>query len=114
MKKVMFQLRKGYFGANSTGVNISSSNGDCLGINIMLKSDIDIEKCQIKDIKVENRKGENYYHKLVKYKHLRMPNRIPIVIGIRIERDCLVDLYKVCITNLKSPNKPIMILKEEN
>lgn len=125
--------RKGYFGANSTGVNISycssvkikkcgfsdifAKDGDAMGINVIFKSDVTIEKCEINDIKAGTLvggkwKGKDYYGDSVKYKDIKMPNQNPRSIGIRIEKDSLVDLDDVKIWDLKSPAKPIKILRE--
>lgn len=124
--------RNGYFGADATGINISycsdvnishgyfeelfAKHGNAIGINIIFKSDVSLHACLIKNIKagtLTNRKwiGEDYYGNNVPYTDI-LPNKIPISIGIRIEKDCVVDLDKVRISDLKSPREPIKILRE--
>ena len=123
--------RKGYFGTYTTGVNVSycsnvqikkcgfknlfSGHGDAIGINVIFKSDVVIEKVKIVDIKAGTLKcdkwvGKNYHGRNVKYKN-KMPNMLPRAIGVRID-DSLVDLNKVYICDLHSPAKPVKVLRE--
>ena len=132
--------RNGYFGSDATGINISycsdvnishcsdvnishgkfeelfAKHGNATGINIIFKSDVSIHGCSIKNIKagtLNNRKwiGEDYDGNNVTYSDT-LPNKIPISIGIRIEKDCVVDLDKIHISDLRSPREPIKVLRE--
>lgn len=124
--------RNGYFGSDATGINISycsdvnishsefeelfAKHGNAIGINIIFKSDVSIHGCSIKNIKagtLNNRKwiGEDYNGNDINYSD-NLPNKIPISVGIRIEKDCVVDLDKVSIHDLRSPREPIKILRE--
>jgi hypothetical protein len=124
--------RNGYFGADATGVNISycsdtklsrcdfrhilAKHGNAIGVNVIFNSDVSIQKCLIENIKagtLKDRKwkGEDYSGQTLVYSEI-LPNKIPIAIGIRIEKDCVVDLDKVKIHDLRSPREPIKILRE--
>lgn len=123
--------RKGYFGAYAVGVNISycsnvkikkcgfenifGKHGNAIGINVIFKSDVMVEKVTIKDLKAGTLKcgkwvGENYYERDVKYEH-EMPNLLPRAIGVRID-DSTVYLDDVYICDLHSPAKPVKVLNE--
>lgn len=124
--------RNGFFGDDATGVNISycsnvtfsrcrfdkiiAKHGNATGINIIFQSDVSIHKCLIEDIKagtLKDRKwkGEDYSGGTIMYSET-LPNKIPIAIGIRIEKNCIVDLDKVNIHNLRSPREPIKVLRD--
>ena len=123
--------RKGYFGAHAVGVNISycsnvkikkcgfenifGKHGDAIGINVIFKSDVILEKVTIKDIKAGTLKcgkwvGENYHGRDVKYRD-EMPNLLPRAIGVRID-DSMVHLDDVYICDLHSLAKPVKVLYE--
>ena len=106
---------------------IISKNGLSIGINVIFNSDVCIEKTLIKDIKAgtlnckngkngkdgkKKWRGKDYYNQIVKYKNLPMPNKVPVAIGIRIEKDSLVNLDKVEIHDLHSCGKPIKISRQ--
>lgn len=123
--------RDGYHGATVTGINLSccsnvllkkifghglfSKNGEAIGLNIMFNSDnIKIDELVLKNIKAGNLhkgkwEGENYFQKHVSYTN-KMPNFIPISIGIRTEKNSIVDMKDVSISDMKSCAEPIKIL----
>lgn len=124
-------IRPGYFGTDSTGINISncigteitkteitkinSRNGNAIGINIMFQSDLEIEKTNIYHIRAghltsdKKWRGEDCYGEMTKYAE-EMPNKIPRAIGIQIEKS-QVEIENVEISDLHSPAKPVKVLR---
>jgi hypothetical protein len=121
--------RDGYFGADTCGIHLSfctnieviksdivsiySENGDSIGINLIHKTSVDLEKSEIKDIKAGRLKcgfwtGTDYWGEKSRYRE-EMPNRVPKAIGIRVE-ESQVEIDDVEIFDLCSPSKPKKIL----
>ena len=124
--------RNGYFGADSTGINVSycsdvkiskcdfsgvhSKHGNAIGLNVIFESDVTLNKCKFEDIKAgtlegKNWKGIDYSGETVKYSD-GSPNKIPRSIGIFIEKKSVVEMDSTDIRDLRSPSSDIKIFKE--
>lgn len=125
--------RNGYYPGSCTfGVNISycsnvlihkfrgeklrAKNGDCVGVNIMFGSEnVKIDELELNHIEAGTLKkdkwvGLDYWGKKVKYEN-KLPNKKPISIGVKYEKNSIIDMKDVEIHNLKSCETPIKILK---